>query len=197
MSTESFADIIRRLRKEQKLPLRKVAAMTDMDTAILSKLERGQRRATRKQVENLAECFHVDLNSLLVAWLSDGVLYQLQDEDVAEEALQVAEAKVAYFLSRKLGNSNILNRLKAGIKKFPLVQKAWIFGSFARGDYDSQSDIDIALQTDEKFSYFDLAEIQYQLELLVNRKVDVGFIDSFEPNVLKNVTPDLKLIYER
>jgi len=59
------------------------------------------------------------------------------------------------------------------------------------------SDIDIAVKTDDGFSYFDLAEIQYQLENEVNRKIDVGFIDSFKPHIMKNIKPDLKLIYER
>jgi predicted nucleotidyltransferase len=77
------------------------------------------------------------------------------------------------------------------------IQKAWIYGSFARGDDGPKSDIDIAFQSDDQFSYFDLAEIQYNLEKVVNRKVDVGFIETFKPDIFEHVQPDLKLIYER
>jgi predicted nucleotidyltransferase len=87
--------------------------------------------------------------------------------------------------------------LKKGIKKFPQVEKAWIYGSFSREDDGPKSDVDIALQTNATFTYFDLAEVQHQLEASINRKVDVGFIDSFKPYILEHVKPDLKLIYER
>ena len=42
-----------------------------------------------------------------------------------------------------------------------------------------------------------LPEVQHQLEKCINRKVDVGFIDSFKPYIFEQVKPDLKLIYER
>jgi uncharacterized protein YfeS len=51
--------------------------------------------------------------------------------------------------------------------------------------------------TNEGFGYFDLAEIQFQLEKEVQRRIDIGFIDSFRQNILENVKQDLKLIYER
>lgn len=83
------------------------------------------------------------------------------------------------------------------IKQFPNVNNAWIYGSFSRKDVGPGSDIDIAVKTDDGFSYFDLAEIKFQLENEVNRKIDVGFMDSFKPNILKNIQADLKLIYKR
>ena len=36
------------------------------------------------------------------------------------------------------------------------------------------------------FSKCKTSEIQYQLEKEVNRKIDIGFIDSFKPYILKN-----------
>jgi predicted nucleotidyltransferase len=85
---------------------------------------------------------------------------------------------------------------KKKFKKFPQIEKAWIYGSFAREDDGPKSDVDIALQTNATVTYFDLAEIQQQLENSINRKVDVGFIDSFKPYIFEHVKPDLKLIYE-
>lgn len=194
---ESFGDTVRRLREERELPLRTVAAFLDIDQAILSKIERGHRKPTREQVVKLAGYFKVKENDLLVAWLSDKLVYELEDEEVALKALQVAEEKVAYVAFKKIDRKNVLQQLKNGIKKFAQVEKAWIYGSFARGDDGPKSDIDIALQTNKKFTYFDLAEVQYQLENKINRKVDVGFIDSFKPYIFEHVKADLKLIYER
>jgi hypothetical protein len=34
--------------------------------------------------------------------------------------------------------------------------------------------------TDEGFGYFDLAEIQFQLEKEGQRRIDIGYIDSFD-----------------
>jgi predicted nucleotidyltransferase/DNA-binding XRE family transcriptional regulator len=193
----SFCDTIRKLREENELPLRTVAAFLDIDQAILSKIERGQRKPTREQVVKLAEYFKVKENDLLVAWLSDKLVYEVEDEEIALTALQLAEEKVAYNAFKKTDRKDILNQLKNGIKKFPLIEKAWIYGSFAREDDGPKSDVDIALQTHPAFTYFDLAEVQHQLEKKINRKVDVGFIDSFKPYIFEHIKPDLKLIYER
>jgi HTH-type transcriptional regulator, competence development regulator len=97
----SFGDTIRKLREDNELPLRTVAAFLDIDQAILSKIERGQRKPTREQVVNLAEYFKVKENDLLVAWLSDKLVYEVEDEDVALKALQVAEEKVKYITKNK------------------------------------------------------------------------------------------------
>ena len=60
-----------------------------------------------------------------------------------------------------------------------------------------KSDIDITVKAGKTFTYFDLAEVQYELEKKTNRKIDIGFIDTFKSNVWKNVKPDLKLVYEK
>ena len=98
---DSLGDTIRRLREEKELPLRTVAAYLDIDQAILSKMERGQRKASREQVVKLAKYFKVKENELLVAWLSDRVVYEIEDEEVALEALQVAEEHIKYQLKQK------------------------------------------------------------------------------------------------
>jgi len=192
----SLGETIRKLRVEKKLPLRTVAAYLDIDQAILSKLERGQRKISRELVVKLAQYFKAEPESLLIAWLSDKVVYEVGDDDLALKALQVAEKQVAYIAFKKINRYEIRKQLIAGIAKFEKVRKAWLYGSFSREDDGPQSDIDIALETREDFSYFDLAEVQFQLEKLVNRKVDVGFMDSFKPYILEHIKPDLKLFYE-
>lgn len=98
---DSLGDTIRKLREEKELPLRTVAAYLDIDQAILSRIERGQRKATREQVIKLAEYFKVKENDLLVAWLSDKLVYEVADEQIALKALQVAEEKVKYNKTKK------------------------------------------------------------------------------------------------
>lgn len=98
---DSLGDTIRKLREEKELPLRTVAAFLDIDQAILSKVERGHRKPTREQVIKLAEYFKVKENDLLVAWLSDKLVYEVEDEDMALKALQVAEERVKYITKNR------------------------------------------------------------------------------------------------
>ena len=74
-------------------------------------------------VVKLANYFEVNEDDLLVAWLSDKVVYELEHEEVALKALQAAEEKVSYLLFKKLDRNEILKQLKTGIKGFPQIQK--------------------------------------------------------------------------
>jgi predicted nucleotidyltransferase/DNA-binding XRE family transcriptional regulator len=193
----SLGETIRKLREEKELPLRTVAAYLDIDQAILSKIERGLRKPNRELVIQLATYFNIPEKDLMVSWLADKVLYEVADEEMGLEALKVAEERAAYLAFQKIDRNEVLRKIKVGISKFKHVEKAWIYGSFARKEDGPKSDVDIAVQTDPDFSYFDLVEIQHELERIIDRKVDVGFLDSFKPYILEHVKEDLKLIYER
>ncbi|WP_162341924.1 XRE family transcriptional regulator [Cyclobacterium salsum] len=193
----SLGETIRELRNERELPLRTVADHLGIDQAILSKIERGLRRPKRELVVRLAAYFQISEKDLLLAWLADKITYELGDEELALEALQMAEERAAYAAFQKIDRDRILRKIQNGISKFKQVKKAWIYGSFARQDDGPKSDVDIAVQADPTFSYFDLVDIQYALEKTIDRKVDIGFIDSFKPYIFEQVKKDLKLIYER
>lgn len=99
----SIGEQIRRLREGQGLPLRKVAAELDIDQSILSKIERGERKASKEQIIQIARIFNADQKELLVNYLSDLVVYGLKDEDLATDALKVAEMKIKYMTKKKNG----------------------------------------------------------------------------------------------
>lgn len=101
---DSLGNTIRKLRVKKSLPLRTVAAFLDIDQAILSKIERGQRKAFREQIVKLAEYFKVNENELLVVWLSDKLVYEVEDEKLALEALQMAVEKIKF--NKKILNKN-------------------------------------------------------------------------------------------
>lgn len=193
---ETFGEIIKQMRIEKGLPLRTIAAALEIDQAILSKMERGKRIASRDLVVKVANYFQVNEDDLLVSWLSDKLVYEVADEDIGVKALQMAEVKVNYISFAKIDRKEVTRQLVKVIRNFEKVNKAWVFGSFSRGDDSLKSDIDIAIATDEQFSYFDLAEVQFQLQEAIKRKVDVGFLDSFKPYILEHFKPDLNLIYE-
>ncbi len=72
---------IRSLRDEQGVLQRQVAAYLEIDTPMFSKIERGDRRAKRSQVIQMATYFKVDEKEMLTLWLADKVLDALEGED--------------------------------------------------------------------------------------------------------------------
>jgi len=101
---KSFGEIIKKAREENNYFLRQVAAELDIDQAIISKFERGERKPTKKQVLKFASFFKLDKDKILVAWLSDKVVYDLENETLAEQALKVAEKKIQYLKSHPIKN---------------------------------------------------------------------------------------------
>lgn len=101
MSTETIGEKLRYIREEKELPLRKVAALLDIDVAILSKMERGERKITKEVVLKLADIYDYNADELLVSFLSDKILYEIQDEDLGIEALKVAEQRAKYIKENK------------------------------------------------------------------------------------------------
>jgi len=93
---ENVGEMIRRLREEKGEPLRVLAAHLQVDQAVMSKIERGQRKPTKEQVEKLAKYFGADKKEMLIAWLSDRIVYEIEGESLAKEALKVAEEKIKY-----------------------------------------------------------------------------------------------------
>lgn len=61
----SLGERIRDLGESNDLLLLQVAAHLEIDTALLSKMERGERRLNREQVVALAKHFEVDEKDLL------------------------------------------------------------------------------------------------------------------------------------
>lgn len=98
---ETFGEIIRKLREENGLPLRKVAAHLDIDPSTLGKIERNERTANKEMVEKLAELFSINSKPLIVSYLSDKVAYEIMEEDYTKDILKVAEEKVKHYKTIK------------------------------------------------------------------------------------------------
>jgi transcriptional regulator with XRE-family HTH domain len=64
MQTENLGDYIRQLREQAEMPLRKLAALLDIDQSTLSKLERGERPVSRQMLPIIAKTFKVDEKEL-------------------------------------------------------------------------------------------------------------------------------------
>jgi transcriptional regulator with XRE-family HTH domain len=93
----NFGDRIKQLRESQNLLQRQLAANLEIDTPMFSKIERGERKAKREQVLLLAKLLNADTQELLTLWLAEQVYDLVKDEDVASNALKVAEEDLSKF----------------------------------------------------------------------------------------------------
>ena len=196
---KTFGETIRELRKLKKVPLRVVAAYLDIDSAIMSKIETGNRRATRLQAEKLAKFFGRDKKQILITWLGDRIAYEIANEEFAPAALKVAEEHIRYLSTPKLPLSKIKKTVSKEFARYKSVVKVWIFGSFARAEDNYNSDIDLMVDVPSRdnFSLFDLFEIQHNLEQVFKRKVDLVMKGAMKPFAWETAKDDLKLIYDR
>lgn len=78
------------------------------------------------------------------------------------------------------------------------VLKAWLFGSFARGEATPQSDVDLLVQLDySKLDGFGFFGMWGDLERLLGRQVDLVTEAGLAPYTRESVERDKQLIYER
>ena len=89
-----FGKQIKQLREQKGLLQRQVANQLEMDTPMLSKIERGERNAKREQVNILSKIFNVPEEDLLSLWLADKVYAVVKDEHVALKAIGFAEEEL-------------------------------------------------------------------------------------------------------
>ena len=85
-----FGEHIRELRESKELLQRQLAAGLEIDTPMFSKIERGERKAKKEQVEQLAKLLETDRKPLLTLWLADQVIELVSANEFAIDAVQLA-----------------------------------------------------------------------------------------------------------
>ena len=94
-------------------------------------------------------------------------------------------------------DTNTIDIIRNYFKSQP-VEKAWLFGSFARGEERSDSDIDIMVVfVDGAKIGLRFAGMVCELEDLLQRNVDLVVEGSLLPFAAASAEHDKKLIYER
>lgn len=73
----SFGEYLRNRREELALPLRKVAAELDIDTSILSKIERNERNATKEMIPVLAKSLETPEQEMEIEFIKSSILTDL------------------------------------------------------------------------------------------------------------------------
>jgi len=79
------------------------------------------------------------------------------------------------------------------------VLKAWLFGSYSRGEQREDSDVDLLVKFDRSIpiGLFAYIRMHRELEEILGRKVDLIEEGTLRPAAQKTANRDLKVIYER
>jgi hypothetical protein len=99
-------------------------------------------------------------------------------------------------MEKKVYTPDELKSIVAPIARKYEVAQVYLFGSFARGDYDEDSDIDFRIEKGNLKGLFALCGLYTELSEALERKVDVLTTGSLSDEFLENIKEDEILIYE-
>jgi DNA modification methylase/DNA-binding Xre family transcriptional regulator len=114
---QTIGTTFKNIREERNLLLEDLTKKTGISKAVLSRIENGKRLPTREQINQLCKYYKAEKNEIIVQWLSDKLVYEVQDEDFALEAMQVAEEKIKYGTNGKGNNTNYILSLNGHKQK--------------------------------------------------------------------------------
>ena len=86
----SLGELLRNLRMRKKISLTLAAAHLRIDIAILSKMERGERKISRKLLAKVASLYKASERKLVIQFLSEKILSDLSDEKFGRDALKLS-----------------------------------------------------------------------------------------------------------
>ncbi len=92
-----FSERIKELRIQKQMPQRQLAAALDIDTATYCKIEKGERKAKREQVEIIAQLLSADKKELVTLWLADKVYDVVGDEINAQDILNIVNENIVRY----------------------------------------------------------------------------------------------------
>lgn len=75
--------------------------------------------------------------------------------------------------------------------------KIAVFGSYARGDFNSKSDIDILVKFGKETTLLKLSGVKIKLEEKSGKKIDLLTYGGINPRLKKAILQEQKIIYEK
>ena len=98
--------LFRTRREEMGLLIRQVAAVTELDQAIISRIENCDRLPTKEQLLKLAGLYNLDIIETTSAWLAEKMVRDYGNEPYVSDALRDAHERIMFSLEY---DSNIVN----------------------------------------------------------------------------------------
>jgi transcriptional regulator with XRE-family HTH domain len=85
---------IRASREKKGILLRQLAAFVGVDTALMSKLERGERSVRRDHILKIAQFLEIQHKELIKLWLADKIVGSINAESNSIEILKYVLRKL-------------------------------------------------------------------------------------------------------
>lgn len=201
MNSISFGELIRKERLEQKKPIRDIAAQINLDSSLLSKIERNKLSAPIRVIPLLAQALHLDYEDLQKKYWSERIYYEIRDQDYAKESLELALQRLEKEregTSEEIEKAQLIQRIREYLARQP-IEKVWLFGSFARNEASIDSDLDLLVRFERphKIDLFDYIGMRQDIEDLTGRQVDLVEEGQILPKIKPFIDREKQLIYER
>ena len=151
----------------------------------------------KNRFQDLAERNNTTMSSVLNECMiemvnKDNIPFKIRCRLNAEKGKKQGEltiAKIKHLLEETIDEADLKNKIK----------KAYLFGSYSRGEETENSDIDLRIEFDNRFNLFDLSEMSYLLKQKSGKKVDIATQNpnDMDPNFYNSIRKDEICIYER
>jgi len=101
--------LLKNARERKKLKTREVAQIIGIDQALISKFESGSRKPTKDQIIKLASLLEIDLETIMIAWLKEKILYEIGNDDFALKAMNLVreETESSYGITKRQFSKNL------------------------------------------------------------------------------------------
>ena len=90
----SFGEYLRNRRERMGLPLRKVATEIDIETSILSKIDRSERMATKVILLTFAKTLEIQEKEIQIEFIQSTILSELGDLEFSADGLKNVLKKI-------------------------------------------------------------------------------------------------------
>ena len=104
---------------------------------------------------------------------------------------KVLTSEVEIEVKSEIDPVKILKEHEENIKKKFGVKKIGVFGSTVTGEAYERSDIDILVEFRKSVDFFEFLDLQYYLEELFNRKVDLVTPDALKPYIKDKILKEV------
>ncbi len=98
-----FGIKIKELRVKLGISQRELGAFIEVDSAFISRVEKDEKPIKREHLKKLSEVLNIKEEELQKLWLANKIYKLVAEEELAKEALILAEQKVEYVNNSDYG----------------------------------------------------------------------------------------------
>ena len=100
ISQSHLGQYLRELRKEKCQTLHQVSMAADIDSPLLSKLERGERLPTPGQIAKLSKHYNVHESKLMVMATAEKIIKEYGVNDTTYDAINLVKEQISPYLKK-------------------------------------------------------------------------------------------------